>query len=95
MVSVGGAAPTEQEAANMFTITYRPLTLQKIAKGIYCVGARDIRDRSKTLHYRVFGTRGAYEVGVQYEIGAEPEILGMAGTLAIAEQIINNHYINR
>ncbi len=79
----------------MFTTTYRPLTLQKISRGIYCVGARDIQDRTKTLHYRVFGTRGDYEVGVQYEIGADPEILGTAGTLAACEQIINNHYINR
>jgi len=78
----------------MFTITRKPLTLNRIAKGIYCVGAYHPTNKAQVLHYRVFGTRGAYEVGVQHEIGQAPEILGTATTLANAEQIINDHHIS-
>jgi hypothetical protein len=92
MICVGGTAPTDHGAATMFTVTRNILTLSKVCRGVYCVGAYHPADRSIVCHYRAFGTRGEYEVGVHFEIGGEHTILGTATTLAQAEQIINNHY---
>jgi hypothetical protein len=76
----------------MFQTTRKTLNLQKLGRGVYCVGAYHPTITGTVCHYQVFGTRGAYEVGVSLDAGMEPEHLGIATTLAQAEQIINNHY---
>jgi len=75
----------------MFTITRKPLTLMRIAKGVYCVGVYH-PTTGKIVDYRVWGTRGSYEVAVVLEIGQAAKILGTVTTLAAGEQLINDHY---